>query len=1216
MTTTCDKNGKLTSRIRTLDAVIKRGDNTLVSSKCADINAVLLELIGVSKAVINNVIFCHQEDSNWPLSEGKVLKEKFDEIFGSIGYVKALKRIKDLRTEYVKLQTVSEGEFKLYAEYKSQVEKYEAELAKNEATLASHKASISTLQQELEPIQRELESIVLKEKALIEIERAISKLKSQLNEQQKTYNYLKSNIKEEFHGSKQQLTQALADFENELNLKVKKQRLAESNLASLRQQLKSINDKQTILTLEKVKLNQCRERYINSLKLQKEMMTNLMADEEISKVNSDLFMDLDDQDEEFEELQSQLDQVNKEYKIKISQIDQQLDDHKSTRSKLEQSIKINQDLTESANQEIAELKVKLRTIDTSGEAVKSLKKQIEELAQELKQLESETDVNEINFKINQLQASQDQIKIDIEELNKEKDRLQSRNENQAVLNVLTSNRFKEEENLNLIYSQNVLIMSELNINEMDFSKSFSNELQNRINRSNHSINAMESKLESLTNDRRAKEHAFNLEKMKLDDLRKKVKAKENQIRLLCDDDDYETALEELEKDVEALREKKFNFLGSQALLMEYCSIIKEEDKCPVCFNNILEESNKKSIIETLKLKIEKVPEQTKSIVSQLERQEKLYNQLLGLASDNQFVKNFKQDMPKLNQTVARCESQLKTICSEVEKADKELRKEKFELKRLKSVESDAAKYDHSIEMLVKLDKQIRDINRDMYTHGDAADNDEDKLLKDKRCLNDVKDDLDLKNSQLRKTEKELRKAQKTKEEYNLKSSQLNQKIISTEKTKLDLEKNQQKCISFQDKIEDLKTKLSQFSQSMVQSNQELEKVNSNLSQLSQSKKQLVCEQKARGDEVSVVIEKVVKYQNQLDTIIKEINEYTNQNVDSQLKEFENKLNTLKEEIDAINGQIDDQVEIIKKYSKEISEAEVKERDLKDNLVLMECSLVLSECSAQLKQEVEKRGFQDSLGLLKKKQELEKQCSEKAQRVQHLKGVQEPIVLKNKELKSELKKEKYKSAKQNYRKKKIDLIVNKVICDDLNKYYKALDHSVMIYHNKKMEEINRLVFKLWKQAYRGTDIDHIKIVSDENDERSAEDKRKTFNYRVVMVKNGREMDMRGRCSAGQKVIASLVIRLALAEIFCINCGILALDEPTTNLDKENIQAFSDAVIDIVESHRFHRFQLLIITHDEQFLRCLNESSNEFYYKIDKDDDGHSKITRYSIRERDE
>ena len=51
----------------------------------------------------------------------------------------------------------------------------------------------------------------------------------------------------------------------------------------------------------------------------------------------------------------------------------------------------------------------------------------------------------------------------------------------------------------------------------------------------------------------------------------------------------------------------------------------------------------------------------------------------------------------------------------------------------------------------------------------------------------------------------------------------------------------------------------------------------------------------------------------------------------------------------------------------------------------------------------------------------------------------------------------------------------------------------------------------------------------------------------MTKGDTRLDMRGRCSAGQKVLSSLVIRLALAESFCINCGILALDEPTTNLD---------------------------------------------------------------------
>jgi hypothetical protein len=35
----------------------------------------------VSKAILEHVIFCHQEESDWPLSEPKKLKEKFDAIF-------------------------------------------------------------------------------------------------------------------------------------------------------------------------------------------------------------------------------------------------------------------------------------------------------------------------------------------------------------------------------------------------------------------------------------------------------------------------------------------------------------------------------------------------------------------------------------------------------------------------------------------------------------------------------------------------------------------------------------------------------------------------------------------------------------------------------------------------------------------------------------------------------------------------------------------------------------------------------------------------------------------------------------------------------------------------------------------------------------------------------------------------------------------------------
>lgn len=34
------------------------------------------------------MIFVHQEESNWPLAEGKVLKEKFDDIFAATKYTK------------------------------------------------------------------------------------------------------------------------------------------------------------------------------------------------------------------------------------------------------------------------------------------------------------------------------------------------------------------------------------------------------------------------------------------------------------------------------------------------------------------------------------------------------------------------------------------------------------------------------------------------------------------------------------------------------------------------------------------------------------------------------------------------------------------------------------------------------------------------------------------------------------------------------------------------------------------------------------------------------------------------------------------------------------------------------------------------------------------------------------------------------------------------
>ena len=169
--------------------------------------------------------------------------------------------------------------------------------------------------------------------------------------------------------------------------------------------------------------------------------------------------------------------------------------------------------------------------------------------------------------------------------------------------------------------------------------------------------------------------------------------------------------------------------------------------------------------------------------------------------------------------------------------------------------------------------------------------------------------------------------------------------------------------------------------------------------------------------------------------------------------------------------------------------------------------------------------------------------------------------------------------------------------DLGATYSAVDSALMRYHHLKLSEINTIIKDLWAHTYQGNDIDNIEIRSDLDDaaaaaaaESSAKASR-SYNYRVVMTKGESELDMRGRCSAGQKVLASIVIRLALAESFCVNTGLLALDEPTTNLDAHNKTGLARALARIIEMRPPGSLQLVVITHDEEFVGDLGRSLNE-------------------------
>ncbi|CAK5270168.1 unnamed protein product [Mycena citricolor] len=206
---------------------------------------------------------------------------------------------------------------------------------------------------------------------------------------------------------------------------------------------------------------------------------------------------------------------------------------------------------------------------------------------------------------------------------------------------------------------------------------------------------------------------------------------------------------------------------------------------------------------------------------------------------------------------------------------------------------------------------------------------------------------------------------------------------------------------------------------------------------------------------------------------------------------------------------------------------------------------------------------------------------------------------------------FKDVNKNYKDQLIKVKMSDMANNDLEKYAKALDNAIMKYHSLKMEEVNDIMKYLWNKTYQGSDIDTIRIRSDAEGGAT----KRSYNYRVVMTKDQVEMDMRGRCSAGQKMLASIIIRLALSDSFGQNCGILALDEPTNALDEKNIEALASSLISIIHERKSHsNFQLIVITHDEKFLAKLSQSGVlDYYWKMERDERQNSYITRKSVIE---
>ncbi|KAG0456080.1 hypothetical protein HPP92_023868 [Vanilla planifolia] len=482
---------------------------------------------------------------------------------------------------------------------------------------------------------------------------------------------------------------------------------------------------------------------------------------------------------------------------------------------------------------------------------------------------------------------------------------------------------------------------------------------------------------------------------------------------------------------------------------------------------------------------------------------------------------------------------------------------------------------HGVKSMEEIQTQLNSLQ----SNRDALSSKVESLREEQRFMND-----DLSNTRMRwhALREEKLKASSTILEVKKVEEEL--VILAEENTQVDFD---EKRTAGEDGMEALRA-FSRSTSSLIKDKERLQKEHSDL----RSKLDLEYEKQAEDER---------SFQQEFEmllTLCSRIKEYLDFRKEERLKELQDKLSVSEIKLQKCENKKKELSLDLNKSKELLRNQDQLKRNIDDNLNFRKTKAEVDELTREIE------SLEDKIlalgGIAAIEAELKRHSQEKERLLSELHRCQGTISVYQSNLsknKLELKQTQYNDIDKRYFNQLIQLKTTEMANKDLDRYYNALDKALMRFHTMKMEEINKIIRELWQQTYRGQDIDYISIHSDSEGAGT-----RSYSYRVLMQTGDADLEMRGRCSAGQKVLASMIIRLALAETFCLNCGILALDEPTTNLDGPNTESLAAALLRIMEDRKGQEnFQLIVITHDERFAQLIGQRQHaEKYYRVTKDE----------------
>ncbi|KAJ5544633.1 Recombination/repair protein Rad50 [Penicillium sp. DV-2018c] len=1196
---------KTTRQQKTLEGqllMVKNGERTAISSRVAELDQVMPQYLGVSRAVLDSVIFCHQDESLWPMSEPAVLKKRFDEIFEAMKYTKAIDNIKALR----KKQNEELGKFKIMEQHAKE-DKDKADRAEKRSIKLQDE--IEALREETQQMSREMRRVAeLADKAWTQSESyaqvlgALEGKRIEAKSIQTTIDNLKRHLVE-LDDSDEWLESSLEQFETQQIEYQHEEESQKEKYMEIRERIEQTRHRLGLAQAENGKFENDKANF----ERQTQRRQNMIND--IARANN--IRGLDDKMDQSEierfmqkikrllkEQNQSLDRVKREAQKELREVQERLSEIGQTKSALQETKNAAKRQIAANDKEATSYQRRLNAIEVDEGFQAALESKVEDIMSSLEHAKEraksaswDKDILDTNAEIRRLEDESSRLNTELIESTKKAGDL-------ARLDHLKKESKDRERSLQTMASAHGDRLAKV-IGPDWKPETLERGFQQALDTESRQVAEAERERDGVSRELERVEFKLKTAKNDLKQRQKELDQCVKEIREAVDAEpsEYPEIVKERQAQYDLARKDADQYAGMGEYLNKCLDAAKRTKLCRTCQRSFKNEAELQTFTKKLEALVKKAgldaeDEALKSLEEDLETARE------ASASYDTWVRLSETVIPELEREERECEAQRDQLVDKLETHDAKV-SEKTEIKRdiegLAKTVGTIARYDAEI-------KTIKDQIQEL-----AAKQQDDSMT---RTLEDIQDEIASINEKSRELKKALTKVTNEKEKTQAELNKLELDFRDV-KSKLDNAKFQlEKKADLVVRMEEFKTLNNQQREAIEKADRDIEGLTPGLLQAQARYDEISQRADERERDLQHEISRLSENINQLDLANDDINSYIERGGPDQLERSAQELQQIEAEIGKLEAEQGEITRAINKISTQLKDSENTKRQYSDNLTYRQATRALSSVAKEIEQ-LEAQNAEVDRGRFKQESERWTRehnalAAKQASKMGEMKSKDDQLMQLLADWNTD-----YKDAAKKYKESHIKVETTKAAVEDLARYGGALDKAIMQYHGLKMAEINAIAGELWQKTYRGTDVDTILIRSDNENAKG----NRSYNYRVCMVKSGAEMDMRGRCSAGQKVLASIIIRLALAECFGVNCGLIALDEPTTNLDRDNIRSLAESLHDIIRARQQQaNFQLIVITHDEEFLRHMQCGDfSDYYYRVSRNERQKSIIERQSIAE---